>query len=69
MFLFVTNCLCGLVVQVPGYKSRGPGFDSRNYKIFWEVAVLERGPLSLVKIMEEINEWLVAAEINCRRDL
>jgi hypothetical protein len=21
--------LCGLVVRVPGYRSRGPGFDSR----------------------------------------
>jgi hypothetical protein len=24
--------LCGLVVRVPGYRSRGPGFDSQ---IFW----------------------------------
>jgi hypothetical protein len=26
--------LCGLVVRVPGYRSRGPGFDSRGYQIF-----------------------------------
>jgi hypothetical protein len=26
--------LCGLVVTVPGYRSRGPGFDSRHYQIF-----------------------------------
>jgi hypothetical protein len=25
---------CGLVVKVPGYRSRGPGFDSRRYQIF-----------------------------------
>jgi hypothetical protein len=25
---------CGLVVRVPGYTSRGPGFDSRSYQIF-----------------------------------
>jgi hypothetical protein len=24
---------CGLVVTVPGYTSRGPGFDSRRYQI------------------------------------
>jgi hypothetical protein len=26
--------LCRLVVRVPGYKSRGLGFDSRRYQIF-----------------------------------
>jgi hypothetical protein len=25
---------CRLVVRVPGYRSRGPGFDSRGYQIF-----------------------------------
>jgi hypothetical protein len=25
---------CGLVVIVPGYRSRGYGFDSRRYQIF-----------------------------------
>jgi hypothetical protein len=40
--------LCGLVVRVPGYRSKGLGFDSRHYQIFWEVVSLERGPLSLV---------------------
>jgi hypothetical protein len=39
--------LCGLVV-------RGPGFDSRPYQIFWEVVGLERCPLSLVMIVEEL---------------
>jgi hypothetical protein len=48
--------LCGLVVRVPGYRSRGPGFDSRRYQIFLEVVGLERGPLSLVKIIEELPE-------------
>jgi hypothetical protein len=42
-----TDRLCGLVVRVPAYRSRGPGFDSRRYQIFWEV---ERGPLSLVSV-------------------
>jgi hypothetical protein len=29
-------------------------FDSRHYQIFWEVVGLERGPLSLVSITEEL---------------
>jgi hypothetical protein len=29
-----TDRLCGLVVRVPGYRSRGSGLDSRRYQIF-----------------------------------
>jgi hypothetical protein len=29
-------------------------FDSRRYQIFWEAVGLERGPLSLVSIIEEL---------------
>jgi hypothetical protein len=43
--------LYGLVVRVPCNRPRGPGFDSRRYQIFWEVVGLERGPLSLVRII------------------
>jgi hypothetical protein len=53
--------LCGLVARVPGYRSRGPRFDSQRYQIFWEVVGLERGPLSLVRIIEELLERKVAA--------
>jgi hypothetical protein len=49
--------LCGLVVRVPGYRPRGPGFDSRRSQILWTVVGLERGPLSLVRIIEELLEW------------
>jgi hypothetical protein len=42
------------VVRVPGYRSRGPGFEFRHYQIFWEVVGLERGPLSLVSTTEEL---------------
>jgi hypothetical protein len=49
--------LCGLVVRVPGYKSRDSRFDSRRYQIFCEVVGLDRGPLSLVRIIEELLEW------------
>jgi hypothetical protein len=48
----VPDYLCGLVVRVPGYRSREPGLDSRRYQIWWEVVGLERGPLSLVITIE-----------------
>jgi hypothetical protein len=49
--------LTASVVRVPGYRSRGTGLDSRRYWIFWEVVGLERGPLCLVSITEELLEW------------
>jgi hypothetical protein len=44
------------VVRVLGYRSRGHGFNSRRYQIFREVVGLERVPLSLVRIIEELLE-------------
>jgi hypothetical protein len=41
------------VVRLSGHRSRGPGFDSRRFLIFWEAVGLERGPLSLVRTTEE----------------
>jgi hypothetical protein len=61
--LDASDRLCGLVVRIPGYRSRGPGFDSRRYQIFWEVVGLERDPLSLVKITEELLERRVVAPV------
>jgi hypothetical protein len=31
--------LCGLLVRVPGYRSGGPGRNSRRYRIFWVVGL------------------------------
>jgi hypothetical protein len=67
---------CDLAVRVPGYRSKSPGFDSRGYQTYWEVVGLERGPLSLMSITEELLEWkisgsgsrksrLTAVEIRC----
>jgi hypothetical protein len=51
--------LCGLVIRVSGYRSRGPGFDFRRYHIFFKVVGLERGPLSLVSTIEELGAtWM-----------
>jgi hypothetical protein len=55
--------LCGLLVRVPGYRSRGPGFYSPLSQIFLEVVGLERGSLSLVRITEELLERKVAAPV------
>jgi hypothetical protein len=53
-FLLICAVHCGLVVRVPGYRSRGTAFDSLRYQIFWEVVGLERGPLSLMSTIEEL---------------
>jgi hypothetical protein len=71
--LFEIDTFCGLVVRVPGCRSRGPGFDFWGYQIFLEIVGLERGPLSLVRIIEELLERKVATpvwktEINDRGD-
>jgi hypothetical protein len=44
------------VVRVPGSKPRGLGFDSRYYQIFHIAVDLEWGPLSLMRINEELLE-------------
>jgi hypothetical protein len=53
-FIDTIDRLCGLVVRVPGYRSRYHGFDSRRYQIFSEVVRLERGPLNLRNTIEEL---------------
>jgi hypothetical protein len=54
--LFAPDRLLGLVVRVPGYRTKGPGFDSQRYQVFWKVVGLEQGPLSLVNTTEELLE-------------
>jgi hypothetical protein len=54
---FVIDRLCGLVVGVAGYRSRGLGFESRPYQIFLRSRGSgTRGPFSLVRITEELLE-------------
>jgi hypothetical protein len=62
-YFCVVDRLCGLVARVPGYRSRGPVFDSRRYQIFWEIVGLERGPLSLVSTLEEVLGGKAAAPV------
>jgi hypothetical protein len=57
-FLYTTclasfDCLCGLVVRVSGYRSRGPGSIPGPDFL---VVCLKRGPLSLVSTTEELFE-------------
>jgi hypothetical protein len=54
LYVQFVDHLCGLVVRVPSYRSRGSGFDSQRYQIFREVVGLERGPLSLVSTIEKL---------------
>jgi hypothetical protein len=44
------------VFRDPGFRygSPDPGFESRHYRILLEVEGLERGPLSLVRMIEEL---------------
>jgi hypothetical protein len=53
--------LCGLVVRVLDYRSRGPGFDSLALQK--KVVGLERGPLSLMSTTEELLDGKVAAPV------
>jgi hypothetical protein len=46
--------LCDLVVTVPEFGSRDPEFDYRCYELFLIVVGLERSPLNLVTIHEEL---------------
>jgi hypothetical protein len=54
--------LCGLVVRVLGYRSRGsgsiPGTTRKK-----EVVGLERGPLSLVSTTEELLDRKVVTSV------
>jgi hypothetical protein len=59
LFVFFTFSFvhfCGLVVRVPEYRSRNPGFDSRHYQIFLVVVGLVRGPPRFVTKIEVLLE-------------
>jgi hypothetical protein len=62
-FFSLSDCLCGLVVRVPGYRSRGPGFNSRRYQIFWEVVGLERATQRREYNWGATGEEIVAAPV------
>jgi hypothetical protein len=66
LFILIDR-LCGLVVRVPGYRSRGLVFDSRLYQIFWEVVGLVRGPLSLVREYNWGATWMESSGSGSRK--
>jgi hypothetical protein len=59
--VYLQDRLCGLVVRVLDYRSRGPGLDSRALQK--KVVGLERGSLSLVSTTEELLDRKVAAPV------
>jgi hypothetical protein len=61
--LLVRDRLSCLVGRVPGCRPRGPGFGSRRYEIFCIAVALEWGPLSLLRINEELLERKIAAPV------
>jgi hypothetical protein len=48
------SSVCRLVVRLFDYRPRGLGYDSWRYHIFLLAVDLERGPLSLARINEEL---------------
>jgi hypothetical protein len=71
--IFVCDRLCGLVVRLPGFTPRGPGFDSRRYQIFWETVCLEQDSLSPMRtigsyLIEKLATPMYKTEINGRGD-
>jgi hypothetical protein len=57
----ISDCLCGLVVRVLGYRSGGPGSIPGTTRK--KMVVLERGPLNLVSTTEELLDRKVAAPV------
>jgi hypothetical protein len=60
----LTDRLCDLVVRVPDYRPRDTGLDSRRHQSFGEGAGLERDPLSLVGISEELLAWKISGSVS-----
>jgi hypothetical protein len=63
IFGLLSDLLCSLMIVVRCCRHRGPGFDSQLYQIFRVVVGLERGPLSIASINEELFEKKVAAAV------
>jgi hypothetical protein len=61
MLYFMHDRLCGLVVRVLDYRSRGPGFDCRALQK--KVVGLKWGPLTLVSTTEELLDRKVATPV------
>jgi hypothetical protein len=59
--MFFLDRLCGLVVRVLGYRSRGPG--SILGTTIKKVVGLERCPLSVVSTTEELLDRKIAAPV------
>jgi hypothetical protein len=54
---YISDHLLGLVVRVPGYRSRGPRLRFQALPDFLRNSGSKTGPLSLVRIIEELLAW------------
>jgi hypothetical protein len=59
-FNIILSCVSRPALWSNGQSSwlqiQRPWFDSQPYQMFWEIATLERGPLSLASTIEELLE-------------
>jgi hypothetical protein len=60
------DCLCGLVVKVPGYRYRGPGSIPGATRFFLRSRGLERGPQSLMMIIEKLFQGNIGSGLENR---
>jgi hypothetical protein len=51
------DCLCGLVVRVPGYRPRGPAFDARRYNIKMDLKGIGWSGMGWSDLAQDSSHW------------
>jgi hypothetical protein len=64
IIVIIIESLCSLVFRLPGFRLRGPGFDSWRYQIFLSNSGSGTGSTQpLARVYEELLESKVAAPV------